>query len=109
MANQILKYQNVIVSPIPDTSIAGLNLSMPPTIGDRTITAKKTFPALSKIFDNRENWLAVNTGSRWRYMMPDGFIESYDSTISNDPSIGLVRRAYAADGVPCVQAITLLK
>lgn len=82
--------------------------------GVNTPTARNTFPALSKILDNRANWSAVNTGSFQMYRTPNDSITSERITQDNPPSINFsfLPIAYAGDtnapigggGVRCAAA-----
>ncbi|KKU88487.1 MAG: hypothetical protein UY16_C0006G0002 [Candidatus Gottesmanbacteria bacterium GW2011_GWA2_47_9] len=104
LANNILQSQSVIVRMPPTTITNQFGLSMPPMMGESTVTAKNTLPALSAILESRPNWSDVNTGSREVKIMPWDSISLYASTgdinTSNDYTFSFVRKAYAADGSP---------
>lgn len=69
------------IAPTTITFQLGLSMLMN---GVSTVTAKNTLPALSKMLDNRSNWLDVSTGSLGAMkMIPDVSITDDDSTGEN--------------------------
>ncbi|MBI4066418.1 hypothetical protein HY411_01735, partial [Candidatus Gottesmanbacteria bacterium] len=70
-----------------------------PISGEITMTANTTFPALSAILESRDSWPIVNTGSRWRYMMPESFMWLNNTISTQAPSINfsLIPPAFAAE------------